>query len=148
MKLVKEILYEKFTNESDPIKDMGIGLRYKIEEWIEKNKHRLIGCHINKDLTISAYKVDFYDKNLENFPDYIQFRTVKKNFTIQHNKFTTLRGCPYKVGGLFSCSQNRLTSLEYIPKKIVGDIYCYSNFKNFSETYIRSLCNLGGTIKV
>ena len=26
MKLVKEILYEKFTSESDPIKDLGIGM--------------------------------------------------------------------------------------------------------------------------
>jgi hypothetical protein len=26
MKIIKEILYEKFKEESDPIKDMGIGL--------------------------------------------------------------------------------------------------------------------------
>ena len=34
MKFVKEILYEKFTDESDPIKDMGIGTRALLDKWM------------------------------------------------------------------------------------------------------------------
>jgi hypothetical protein len=34
---IKESLYEKFTEDSDPIHDMNIGLMYQIDEFIEKN---------------------------------------------------------------------------------------------------------------
>lgn len=35
MKLVKEILYEKFTEDSDPVHDMGIGIKHFIDNAIE-----------------------------------------------------------------------------------------------------------------
>jgi len=43
MKLVREHINEKFTEDSDPIHDMGIGLyhnfenEYELEKWIAKN---------------------------------------------------------------------------------------------------------------
>jgi len=33
-----KFIYEKFTDESDPIKDMGIGMLHRIEEWIKTLK--------------------------------------------------------------------------------------------------------------
>ena len=39
MKLVREHINEKFTKESDPIQDMGIGLMHKITEWFKKTNN-------------------------------------------------------------------------------------------------------------
>jgi hypothetical protein len=37
MKLVREHINERFEEESDPIQDMGIGIKYKIREYFDKN---------------------------------------------------------------------------------------------------------------
>ena len=51
MKLIKEHINEKFTEDSDPIKDMGIGITLKsIEKWMnEETKYSAI-----------AYSKDYY----------------------------------------------------------------------------------------
>lgn len=57
--VVKESLNEKFTEDSDPIKDMGIGIRYEIEQWwnlqsynpkLDWNNYD----HINRILALAA----------------------------------------------------------------------------------------------
>ena len=35
MKLIREILYEKFTQDSDPIDDLGIGMMHQIKHWVK-----------------------------------------------------------------------------------------------------------------
>ena len=35
IRLVKESLYEKFTEEGDPIEDLGIGARAQIKKWFD-----------------------------------------------------------------------------------------------------------------
>ena len=35
MKIIKEYINEKFTQDSDPISDMGIGMKEVIKRWIE-----------------------------------------------------------------------------------------------------------------
>jgi len=50
MKLVKESLFEKFTEDSDPVSDMGIGVRHEISKWLKElnekdtNENALIEC--------------------------------------------------------------------------------------------------------
>ena len=62
MKLVREyIVNEKVTDESDPIQDMGIGLKYKFQEY-------------NLASLISDYLIDLSDKEVDE---------LKKSFNSQ-----------------------------------------------------------------
>jgi len=140
MMIVKEHINEKFTQDSDPIEDMGIGIKYIIEKWLEK--FDINNYKINDDNTIDVYEsVNLKRKNLTNFPDYIKFNNVKGGFIIQHNVFTSLRGCPEIVNGLFSCSNNMLTSLKYAPKE-ANSFYCHDNKKKFSVEEVKKYCNI------
>jgi len=49
------------------------------------------------------------------------------DFDCAHNKLTSLKGAPKKVGGNFFCSDNILASLDGAPKKVDGGFYCYGN---------------------
>ena len=142
MKLVKENIL--FTRGSDPKKTLGIGEYKLIQDWLEKME--ITDYRINDDMTIDIYSANLYDKNLENFPSFIQFNNCESEFIIQYNKFTTLRGCPKYVGTNFSCSLNLLESLEYCPKYVGQIFWCYSNKNFFPKKYVRSLCTVKGEI--
>lgn len=130
MKLVKEHINERFTDDdSDPIHDMGIGRKHIIEKWLKE--HNVKEYVINDDFTIDAYdSVDFYNIDMHNFPEYIQFNKIFKGyFDIRKNNFTTLRGCPKIVNaGFFACSDNYLKTLKYSPSYVYGDFACERNF--------------------
>ena len=126
MKLVREHINEKFTEDSDPIEDMGIGLKAKIEKWCDD--YNIKNYIINDDYTIDVKGTVFLnDVMLNNFPDYIQFNRVKESFWIDNNNFTTLRGCPTYAGSYFSCRNNKIKSLMYAPKKIYVTLFCGYN---------------------
>src|ERR1035437_9917409 len=116
-----QFIYEKFTDESDPIHDMGIGLRHKIKEWL--NNYNVINYVINNDMQIDI--IGDFDininrhNNIEKFPNYIKFNRVSGNVTLQNLGLTSLIGCPKYVGGFFSCHENELTSLEGGPIKVL-----------------------------
>lgn len=140
MKLIKEYINEKFVQESDPIRDMGIGIKQSIENWL--NKYGIENYKINSDNTIDVYgNVILHHLNITNFPPYIKFNIIKGIFSIQYNNFTTLRGCPKIVEDLFSCSNNRLSSLKYCPRKC-GYFYCHSNKVKFNQTTVRKYCKV------
>lgn len=73
-------------------------------------------CSLNGD-KISTHGIDVHlnDLDIEILP--IQFEYINKGyFIIDNNKLTTLKGCPEKISGFFSCSNNKtLMSLEYMP---------------------------------
>lgn len=169
MKLVKQQLYEKFSEDSDPIRDMGIGAKPLILKWIENykkssrvytNKSEFI---INDDGTIDVEgNVNLYKIGLKQLPEYIQFNTVSGIFWINQNQLITLKGCPYHVGqhffccnnmlttlefspeyvgGKFECSNNKLTSLEFSPKKVVGAFDCTDNLVKFSIKDVLKVCD-------
>jgi len=146
MKLIKEYINERFVEESDPIKDMKIGTREVIKMWLRE--YDIINYRINDDLSIDCYQnVRLVRRNLHNFPDYIQFDRVFGVFNIQHNFFTTLRGCPKMVSGLFSCSNNLLTSLKYAPKEAMH-FYCHHNRKKFTKKEVLKYCKVRDLIEV
>ena len=133
-KLVREHINEKFTNDSDPIKDMGIGKKELIRRWL--NKMYITNYQLTKDLEIDVNdEVDLSDKNLTNLPEYIQFNKIKGLFRISRNSLTSLRGCPVYVNGLFDCADNKLTSLEYAPKEIHVTLFCSGNPLKIQEIY-------------
>ena len=72
-------------------------------------------------------RVVLTNNHLSEFPKYIQFNIVKRDFYCSHNELVSLRGCPREVGGKFDCSYNKLTTLESSPEKVGGDFDCHNN---------------------
>jgi len=161
VKLVREHINEKFTEESDPIEDMGIGIKAKIKKWCKEMW--IDFYYINDNLTIDV--TDSVDLNMadmypdrghhkgfhgDELPDYIQFNAVYGDFECQSSGLKTLRGVPYYVKGNFYTSSNRLTSFKYAPKQIDGDFYCYDNkgynMKLKDERYLKKHCKIKGKI--
>ena len=153
MKLVREYINEKFTEESDPIKDLGIGQRHLIEIWLKEND--LTNCIINKDLTINSNsEIILTNKSLINgkLPNYIQFNIVYEAVEAYGTKLNSLRGFPYEIrkkghyyGNLYVIN-NELATLEHIPKIIDGNVAVYDNKVHFSNKYIKSLSKIGRDI--
>jgi hypothetical protein len=176
MKLVREYINEKFTDDSDPIKDLGIGKRHLIEEWFKKidklnlKQHNIESMNyaINKDFTINVNEVVCIPDHYGNLPDYIKFNNVSRltasdsgltslrgmpkkvtgNIFLHNNKLTSLKYAPKYVGGDFHCERNELTSLEYAPKYVGGSFYCHHNITKFTEEDIRAVCKVKGDISV
>jgi hypothetical protein len=139
MKLVREHINEKFTEESDPIHDMGIGLKVKIKKWC--NEYKIKDYIINDDFTINVNGLVYLnDVMLNNFPEYIQFNRVEESFWIDNNNFTTLRGCPTYTGSYFSCRNNNLKSLMYAPKEMRVTLFCGYNPITDAE-FIKYACD-------
>jgi hypothetical protein len=147
MKLVVESLNElyKFEKKVNPLDSLGISKRVLIEKWLDDMNIK--SYIINDNLTISSKEgVYLYSKNLEFFPYYIQFGKIKGPFNCGDNKLTTLRGCPFKVTGSFICDNNLLDNLKYAPKHVGLSFYCKHNLIEFSEEYVRKVCNVYANI--
>jgi len=160
---IKKNLFEKFTDESDPIRDMNIGIYDKIVQWL--NKMDIKNYTINDDLTIDVigsvkfYKLeDLQNNKIYEFPKHIQFRKIIKGcFLIPNLELITLKGCPYEIfggeegdgsfwHGDFVCSNNNLTSLEFAPKKITGSFQCNNNSKIFTKNDVIEVCQVGSDL--
>jgi hypothetical protein len=172
-----KFIYEKFTDESDPISDMGIGLKHLIEEWIKQInlKSKNLGQGSIQDYFIddegfinSKSSISFADK-CGDLPSYINFKysggTVYMNrcnltslrgapekangdFYCNDNKLTSLEYAPRYVGGNFHCNDNKLTSLEYAPTYVGGDFVCMNNAVKFTVKDVRDVCKVKGNISV
>ena len=143
---------EKFTQESDPIKDLGIGRRQLIEQWIKKMNDEsktemgIKSAIINDDLTISLTKSSSLPDNCGDLPEYIQFKRCESDFNVNTCNLTTLRGMPEYIGGDFNCRRNKLKTLKYSPK-IVGKNYnCGENLVKFTKRDVRAVCKVKGYI--
>jgi hypothetical protein len=146
---------EKFEEESDPIRDMGIGTKVLIEKWIKKiNNSRQVkkrNCDgirnyeiINGFINVNRFTAlpDFCG----DFPEYIKFGTIKGDFIISSCGLTTLRGCPHTVTGDFMCAYNKLTSLKYAPKHVKGEFSCENNYISFTNEDVMKVCEVKGGI--
>ena len=155
MKLVREYLYESFSDDSDPINDMGIGNKVRIEKWLREMY--ITSWELNDDLSINVYDDVFLTRKLnENLPDYIQFNLVRGSFAIAFCNITSLKGCPIRVWGYFNCVGNKLTSLEFAPKEVrrtrqgSGAFHCagQSNGHIFTTEDVKMVSNVEGKISV
>ena len=90
MKLVRENINEKFTEDSDPIDDLGIGMKHQIKKWLEtksyddNEKNLLWLCAINGKTKFVKYLLDagadvhyFDDYALQQACYYGHFEIVK-----------------------------------------------------------------------
>jgi len=143
----KKHIDEKFTEESDPIHDMGIGSIIVIKKWLAKMNIRYYT--INDDLTIDIPNNVDLDEKLKKegkLPEYIQFNIVNGAFFIRYNNLTTLKGCPKIIKennsyyGSFRASNNNLSSLKYAPKRVEGLFDCAHNAVKFTNIDVRKVC--------
>lgn len=78
----------------------------------------------------------------------LNISVINGYFSCSHNQLTTLEGGPIEVKESFFCDGNFLRTLVGCPKKVGGDFYCHYNDANFTEEYVRSLCEVAGEVNV
>ena len=138
---------EKFTDESDPIKDLGIGKRRLIEMWLQT--WNIKNYTINKDLTIDVNDtVNMVYQQIEKLPYYIQFGIIKGSFFCNNCGLITFKGMPHTIKGILGCAGNKIKTLKYMPKEIERSLFIDRNPIKFTENEIRSLCNVKGDVYV
>lgn len=112
-----QFIYEKFTQDSDPIHDMGISTIEKIKEWLKKYQQCITNPKINRNLTISCSgTINFYGVAIIEFPEYIKFRDVEHDVSFYGSQLINLNGFPKYVGRNVYLGNNHLTSLKGLPK--------------------------------
>ena|ERR1035437_9899010 len=126
MKLVREHINEKFTDEkSDPIKDLGIGMRHKIKEWLEHSDpeyHVIKHPVIRTDGKIDADSVDISREKYRILPVYIRFG---------------------KISGRFACHFNNKNEIQQLPECIDGQLRLFvSDIPDFTKKDILDICNV------
>ena len=145
MSIVRENI--NFERGINPRTSMDIGLRPKIEEWLKmyfvKTSNSTLKSYyeILEDLTIDVF--GFFASTWKgNFPEFIQFNECYGDFQVDNMGLTTLRGCPRKVKGYFSCSRNNLKNLIGGPEYVTGS---YSASLNPTLESLEGLANyIGG----
>lgn len=128
LKQMKVNVNEKFTEEGDPLNDMGIGLVKVIKNWLAKNlrypeESIINSITVDKDGFISTDRYLLF-RNIHNFPKYIKFDTVRE-LKIEDSYFTTLKG---------------------LPKEVKGDLTFINNGIRPTEEEIKKLCKVQGEI--
>jgi hypothetical protein len=123
-KILKESLFEYlgFTEEGDPVHDMGIGITELIETWLRDHRIKLHEYALSQhSKMINAYTtITLTGEDLNELPEYIQFNSIRGGFHIDRNNLTSLRGCPKKLSGSFMCSNNKLKDLMGGPDEVEG----------------------------
>ena len=97
-----------------------------IRAWLDKNDIKNYTINDKGEIDVDG-SVVLTNNNFGEFPKYIQFNIVKRNFYCSYNKLTSLKGAPKKVGGDFECSFNNLTTLEGAPIEVGGRFDCSFN---------------------
>jgi hypothetical protein len=120
MKLVKEHINEKFTEDGDPIRDMGIGLKHLVKKWLEEQN--IEKYRINKDLTIDVL-TNLHLRGLKEWPDYIKFKKIHGYMNIECVKFKSgkLHGMPKFVDKYLYLSDNNIKTLEGLENTTVKE---------------------------
>ena len=97
-----------------------------IYKWLDEHGIKNYTINDKGEVDVDG-RVVLTNNHLSEFPKYIQFNIVKRDFYCSHNELVSLRGCPREVGGKFDCSYNKLTTLEGSPEKVGGDFDCHNN---------------------
>jgi len=152
-----KFIYEKFSDESDPIHDMGIGMRKQIIKWIafiniiddKGNAGCIRKYYIDKNMEINVNYNLILPDDIGNLPDFIQFNKVRGTFNCCACNMTSMKGFPKYIYGDFYADNNKFTSLKYIPKYIGGDFDMNKNSGPiFYEKQIRRVCDVKGDVTI
>ena len=113
-------LLESILNKS------GVGKIYQIQSWLDEYGIKNYTINNKGEIDVDG-DVSLSGCGLTEFPQFIQFGTVKGQFGCAFNGLTSLRGCPRIVKKNFYCHGNNLTSLEGAPSVVGKDFYCSTN---------------------
>jgi hypothetical protein len=136
-----------FKKSDNSLVSLGVGQRVLITKWLDEME--ITKYNINSDFTIDVNENIFlYNHNMIKFPEYIRFNIAKGEIYCDGNQLITLTGFPKTVNGFFNCSNNQLSNLEGCPKTVGTNFWCKNNKVQFTEEYIRKVCEVGGNIYV
>lgn len=112
-------LFEEF---NDSLQSLSIDGQYEMVngKYNVKGDVRIYSWHF-KD----AIKRGEIENRMDRMP--MNFNEVTGSFNIRDVGFTSLEGCPEKVGEYFDCSGNKLVSLEGGPRSVEGVYTCFHN---------------------
>jgi hypothetical protein len=123
-KILTESLFEYmgFTEEGDPVSDMGISGTAIIHQWLRDHGVKFHHYALSqRSKVINAYNtITLTGEDLSELPEYIRFNSIRGGFHIDRNNLASLRGCPIKVSGSFICSNNNLQDLVGGPEEVEG----------------------------
>ena len=117
MKLVKEYINEKFIEDSDPIKDMNIGIMHDIIKFVEDNK--MIKNEENYDknhllLTCAKYdKTEFIKFLLENGADIHSYNDNTLHWAVHHKNIELVKYLLNKGANIHSNYERPLGIAKY-----------------------------------
>jgi len=134
LKLLREHINEKFTEDSDPIQDMNIGTIKLIIDWINlpNNKNHIKNYSIRKDLKIDADSVDISWDDMDIIPKYIHFGKITENFSCFFNEKSKLYQLPEYIGGILVIYTNK--KINFTKKDILK--FCKISERNIKiQTY-------------
>ena len=128
--MIKGSLNEKFEEEGDPLHTMVIVLKKIVIDWLNDHnnvqvKDEQVSITKNGEIDFSGYLLFMHTPN---FPDYIKFNQITRNFEMHHNE--------------------NFTSLEGFPKYVAGNLKFYNNAIKPTEEEIREICEVGGEIQL
>lgn len=127
IKLVREYINEKFSEESDSIHDMGIGKPALIHKWMKK--HGVEKYTINTDQTVNINTdLMFFKKHFHELPEFIQINYLKGDLNFYESGLKHLGGFPKSIDGNIYLGRNKLTSAKGLPQD--GDILNLMLFEN------------------
>ena len=119
----------------------------KIEAWCDEMGIKRYTINSQGEIDVDG-GVWLNNKDFKELP--YKFGKVTRYFTLVDNKnLTSLKNCPDYIEESFNCGGcTKLNSLEGCPKEVVCDFWCKQNKVKIEEEYVRSLCNVGGSIYV
>jgi len=147
-RIVNESIDNSFTRGGDnKLTSLGVGKMDLIKKWLES--YQIKDYTINDNFVIDVRNnIDFRgDRNLGEFPSYIQFGEVHGSFDCSGCNLKSLRGCPIYVEYEFDCANNDLKSLQYGPIYVGDDYVCRHNkimtAEGFPLTLVGHMYSLG-----
>lgn len=147
-KLVSESLYE-FERGQEPKETLKIGGEYeKVKSWLSQFLYKS-QWKLNEDWTIDIVKGDFIasGEKIPEFPEFIQFNEVVRDFIVTGCNLEILTGFPRIINGELIISDNKIMSLKGCPEYVKGDFAINRNQKDkFTEEEIRKVCEVGGRV--
>jgi len=98
IKMVKDIPYLNFEKSGEPLKDIDLGMKARISQWLDMME--IEDYRINKDLSIDvAQDVNLIGQELEELPEFIKFNKIWGGFYAGGNPWQSLKGFPNEVYG-------------------------------------------------
>ena len=148
MKIVREHINEKFTEDSDPIRDMNIGLNDIIKSWIKH--HCDLGHIVEHDFANNVYTDTPLSLEKIIINDDLSIDIIGRcDFSMEPKPYPDYISLNH-VYGDFSCCFSIEDYQKYMPKRVGGEIRFYidkldvvqDQIKNEIRNNIKAVCKV------